>query len=249
MHLARFQSTLPARGATHGAIARQSQSDVSIHAPRAGSDQGGSRHRATSMFQSTLPARGATYAPTVATACRASVSIHAPRAGSDELALGKPSPADGFNPRSPRGERHVLTAGQHAPQCSFNPRSPRGERRWRDQSVYVEAFQSTLPARGATRECGRARGLSMRFNPRSPRGERRVPMCRLPFESACFNPRSPRGERPDADARARCARSGFNPRSPRGERPAAMRPLSNASTVFQSTLPARGATALSAHRA
>ena len=56
-----FQSTLPARGAT----ARHSSSprfdDISIHAPRTGSDNKNleeCKHRA--IFQSTLPARGAT---------------------------------------------------------------------------------------------------------------------------------------------------------------------------------------------
>ena len=56
----RFQSTLPARGATHG-------------------EQKNMRHR---IFQSTLPARGAT--DTLTRQNRAiSISIHAPRTGSD----------------------------------------------------------------------------------------------------------------------------------------------------------------------
>ena len=78
-------------------------------------------------------------------------------------------------------------------------------------------FQSTLPARGATR-------LRDKFSP---------------FEKG-FNPRSPRGERLAVISLCRMV-SGFNPRSPRGER------LTAASTparqrMFQSTLPARGAT-------
>ena len=56
-----FQSTLPARGATPVNSQPQIVIDISIHAPRTGSDQ--SRERIIFVgvrFQSTLPARGAT---------------------------------------------------------------------------------------------------------------------------------------------------------------------------------------------
>ena len=56
------------------------------------------------------------------------ISIHAPRVGSDTLRCM-------YRPR-----RH-----------NFNPRSPRGERRDADDYRSAEAFQSTLPAWGATR--------------------------------------------------------------------------------------------------
>ena len=102
-----FQSTLPGRGATSMAGRPPVLSDVSIHAPRAGSDlpmldkeyslysfnprsPGGERQYliaadvAEPRFQSTLPGRGATYiiCPIVK---NRPVSIHAPRAGSDVL--------------------------------------------------------------------------------------------------------------------------------------------------------------------
>ena len=56
-----FQSTLPARGATYLSPHHKTLKDISIHAPRTGSDdiQRGRCHR-TATFQSTLPARGAT---------------------------------------------------------------------------------------------------------------------------------------------------------------------------------------------
>ena len=57
-----FQSTLPARGATCGAVKF--------------AEWGG--------FQSTLPARGATGQPLVQAYRDAPISIHAPRTGSDE---------------------------------------------------------------------------------------------------------------------------------------------------------------------
>ena len=59
-----------------------------------------------------------------------SISIHAPREGSDARFARLPLPVKGdFNPRSPRGERQALTAVDAA----------------------LVKFQSTLPARGATR--------------------------------------------------------------------------------------------------
>jgi len=101
----KFQSTLPARGATSMRGHPLECLEVSIHAPRAGSDgigtliptdvskfqstlpargatQTPSECCGTSEFQSTLPARGATVGPGLPI-CQASVSIHAPRAGSD----------------------------------------------------------------------------------------------------------------------------------------------------------------------
>ena len=78
-----FQSTLPARGATVMETQEFQTMAISIHAPRTGSDV----HRVCGRrwqhpFQSTLPARGATQSPRAAveSACH-------------------------FNPRSPHGER------------------------------------------------------------------------------------------------------------------------------------------------
>ena len=146
----RFQSTLPARGATMmrspisadlrnfnprsphgerhaGRMLRVRVVRISIHAPRTGSDH---------CLRSTP--------------CRSPISIHAPRTGSD-LHVQPPCKAGrNFNPRSPHGERrikHGKRFGQraisiHAPRTGsdaaarrrrqsrayFNPRSPHGER-------------------------------------------------------------------------------------------------------------------------
>ena len=104
----KFQSTLPARGATFPLPARCQIQTISIHAPRTGSappvssgrgvcrvdfnprsPHGERLSRRTStrkqfLFQSTLPARGAT--STVSDTAHASTH---------------------FNPRSPHGERHA----------------------------------------------------------------------------------------------------------------------------------------------
>ena len=56
-----FQSTLPARGATGKAGMEDAVNEISIHAPRTGSDVNRFGHSPRiNAFQSTLPARGAT---------------------------------------------------------------------------------------------------------------------------------------------------------------------------------------------
>ncbi len=82
----------------------------------------------------------------------------------------------------------------------------------------LDWFQSTLPARGATRRHAPQRG-----------------------HLTCFNPRSRRGERPALTWPSNPTTYRFNPRSRRGERRFG-NPTSAAVALFQSTLPARGAT-------
>ena len=104
-----FQSTLPVRGATIDCDIRRMPKEISIHAPRAGSDPlSCTRGIASHVFQSTLPVRGATYHMAEIQESR-QISIHAPRAGSDR---GVPHPQylpPHFNPRSPCGERRCTT--------------------------------------------------------------------------------------------------------------------------------------------
>ena len=147
------------------------------------------------------------------------ISIHAPRTGSDAPpAPGRPETSPYFNPRSPHGERHVTVV------------LPLGE----------GVFQSTLPARGATRHPHSRRYPQHHFNPRSPHGER-PSSSSASLLPAHFNPRSPHGER----LRAPCGSfryDDFNPRSPHGERRPPPKKERRTKTIFQSTLPARGAT-------
>ena len=168
-----FQSTLPARGATPIRFINSTDEIISIHAPRTGSDPTtGCLMRTTSRFQSTLPARGATkpwlkgmfaipfqstlpargatqkkqqvddgkiFQSTLPArgateqesgeAVKATISIHAPRTGSDGLC------ADCHQKR---------TISIHAPRTGSD-----------DAADFVrqasQGFQSTLPARGATK--------------------------------------------------------------------------------------------------
>ncbi len=80
----------------------------------------------------------------------------------------------------------------------------------------TDAFQSTLPAGGATGAHLRVLLCTPGFNPRSPQGERRSRRSRS-CTRAGFNPRSPQGERPGETALIGNG-LGFNPRSPQGER-------------------------------
>ena len=146
-----FQSTLPAWGATGRKTTETRVMSISIHAPRMGSDiihiihfgmsflisihaprMGSDRRNRNEKvqdfkFQSTLPAWGATVIPMDNTFER-HISIHAPRMGSDDVPEYCSLAFSNFNPRSPHGERQPPI-----PCISM-----------------AEAFQSTLPAWGAT---------------------------------------------------------------------------------------------------
>ncbi len=78
---------------------------ISIHAPRAGSDQ------------------MSTEIPSTTT-----ISIHAPRAGSDIQVQAQQTAHQHFNPCSPCGERPADAVGSCYAHGYFNPCSPCGER-------------------------------------------------------------------------------------------------------------------------
>ena len=124
-----FQSTLPVRGATFIAFISPAISRISIHAPRAGSDETIDEQLAEVWeFQSTLPVRGAT--------C---VSIHIILTRSD------------FNPRSPCGERRYSCSGDFA-VSTISIHAPRAgsDVMCCNTIATTRKFQSTLPVRGAT---------------------------------------------------------------------------------------------------
>ena len=122
-----------------------------------------------------------------------------------------------FNPRSPHGERRRMPTWRRKPS-HFNPRSPHGERRlpW---VIRSSSSPISIHAPRTGSDVHRRWGLRCAgyFNPRSPHGERHVLWCRLVIRQD-FNPRSPHGERLQRDYHGAL------------------------DIVFQSTLPARGAT-------
>ena len=194
--------------------------EISIHAPRAGSDRKGvGQDRAGRDFNPRSPC-GERLRLVARVVEVGRISIHAPRAGSDTTSPASFPTASNFNPRSPCGERRCADSRRWVPLRHFNPRSPCGERlAYPNFDKFKDEFQSTLPVRGAT-PCGRSlHGRPTNFNPRSPCGERRLCPCGLARRRGYFNPRSPCGERPRRIGEAL------------------------GTTQFQSTLPVRGATA------
>ena len=147
-----FQSTLPAWGATQRGHRSQQEKEISIHAPRMGSDNfPGSRQPH-----------------------RYGISIHAPRMGSDFLYGGYGVLSIDFNPRSPHGERHLPTLASRLFLIRFQSTLPAWgatsscHMRYKSETISIHAprmgsddpdpilfttiieFQSTLPAWGAT---------------------------------------------------------------------------------------------------
>ena len=169
-----------------------------------------------------------------------------------------------FNPRSPCGERPEITSPTISPE-DISIHAPRAGSDHRDRVKILigGGFQSTLPVRGATGERCRSDELFGHFNPRSPCGERHARIRAKFLTLGDFNPRSPCGERQEREFDYYHL-ANFNPRSPCGERRilcallpcpcvisihaprAGSDPISSASacwrSIFQSTLPVRGAT-------
>ena len=141
-----FQSTLPARGATGCAPVERRKKSISIHAPRTGSDRYHFFRRLSNV-----------------------ISIHAPRTGSDEVETGRAGRGSHFNPRSPHGERRFrgVLVFRDAPISIHAPRTGSDESAVADKPI-AEAFQSTLPARGATPQFGKHRQLE-RISIHAPR--------------------------------------------------------------------------------
>ena len=123
-----FQSTPPVRGATIFQCFPRSNTVISIHAPRAGSDGITAVCKYyLCIFQSTLPVRGATEAEATRSLIQAFQST-LPVRGATIHRHPKQAEKTDFNPRSPCGERLNQIYLKH----------------------YTQQFQSTLPVRGAT---------------------------------------------------------------------------------------------------
>ena len=147
--------------------------DISIHAPRTGSDwrratkstrpryfnprsPHGERHRLQNCyppfggFQSTLPARGATQ-PAQKMEGEKYISIHAPRTGSD---INNPESfaSDGISIHAPRtGSDAVFNRFRGYIRISIHAPRTGSDGVARALAIAAVQFQSTLPARGATR--------------------------------------------------------------------------------------------------
>ena len=123
-----FQSTLPVGGATTRSRGARRPEDISIHAPRGGSDM--------DIFfcpKSVLK-----------------ISIHAPRGGSDSFAPERYQRYSNFNPRSPWGERHFSTDFPFWSDGFQSTLPVGGATSITGSDRFSTSFQSTLPVGGAT---------------------------------------------------------------------------------------------------
>ena len=146
--------------------------EISIHAPRMGSDDNKVDAVTQVVISIHAPRMGSDRCRLLGRP-RLRISIHAPRMGSDRCRSSGCRTTRDFNPRSPDGERLVAwfnnkathESSIHAPRMgsdfsgffiwfvgiNFNPRSPDGERQVGDAAaLFEDAFQSTLPGWGAT---------------------------------------------------------------------------------------------------
>ena len=121
----RFLSTLPARGATHESVHQYNAWDISIHAPREGSD--GQLYGVCPVLQDFYPRspRGERLLGAHAYASTELISIHAPREGSDEASTARESHRRYISIHAPRegSDGHPLRHGRiprpisiHAPR-------------------------------------------------------------------------------------------------------------------------------------
>ena len=220
----RFQSTLPARGATAVFRAFHAVPLISIHAPRTGSD---------------LQRLGQLNRPTI--------SIHAPRTGSDKRCWKDCCSPANFNPRSPHGERRPRPDRRTAPCHHFNPRSPHGERHAALPGRCLSRYFNPRSPHGERHDAEFRRQGSGRISIHAPRTgsddlARGVYVQHVTFQSTL----PARGATASASAFA-AATAAFQSTLP--ARGATRRVMSvPASTRFQSTLPARGATDCPCHR-
>ncbi len=192
---------------------------VSIHAPRAGRD--GAEFLDVNLVHVSIHApRAGRDAHSHIVFPDIEVSIHAPRAGRDKRSPFMWPKSSLFQSTRPaRGATARSRSACHR-EDSFNPRAPRGARRFGGGCLRdAITFQSTRPARGAT--VRPSTDIShCGFNPRAPRGARH------PRRTPAHQPRTVSIHAP------RAGRDGYNVL------------ISAANYLFQSTRPARGATAI-----
>ena len=167
----KFQSTLPVGGATGQNVWEPGTVDISIHAPRGGSD----------LLDAV--AKG-----------RFRISIHAPRGGSDGT-LWDSWDSSNISIHAPRGGSDCRGEGGRSSTTQFQSTLPvGGATHYSTTPTTKSKISIHAPRGGSDRLRLRLLTTSNHFNPRSPWGERLF----QPFQTDVvlnFNPRSPWGER------------------------------------------------------
>ena len=139
------------RGATQAYQSILRGSQISIHAPHAGSDLYLITVFVLLTHFNPRPPCGERLITNLVKNLEEVISIHAPHAGSDRQEKYNTCYEQDFNPRPPCGERRQPIAVRAQKQCHFNPRPPCGERHLLVKYVTgMVEFQSTPPMRGAT---------------------------------------------------------------------------------------------------
>ena len=213
---------------------------ISIHAPREGSD----RRRKAALriiwyfnprsprgerlqlaadklgeftFQSTLPARGATCARYPGSRVDCEFQSTLPARGAT-VAIRHSITFYKFQSTLPaRGATAGKVAADLDSVISIHAPREGSDLVETQQLLAMGEFQSTLPARGATAWSTQVMVYRGHFNPRSPRGERR-PGKRPEKETAIFQSTLPARGATHKFAMEHKSALHFNPRSPRGER-------------------------------
>ncbi len=237
-----FQSTLPARGATRGREANTKAMLISIHAPRTGSDLTPRNWNAHQKNFNPRSPHGERRLFVGFAAEDSFISIHAPRTGSDAAVFPAPASPSRFQSTLPARGATQLCSDAGGSLC-ISIHAPRtGSDSAGNADDGTAAISIHAPRTGS--DCGGSGFLARveLISIHAPRtGSDTACWATAPSRSN-FNPRSPHGERPWEPPGVRPAIY-FNPRSPHGER-LSPRTLKDSPTLFQSTLPARGATYL-----
>ena len=216
--ISQFQSTLPVRGATRFILLSPFTPLISIHAPRAGSDE---IDRLIDRPQIDFnPRSPCGERPVACCSTRGfwGISIHAPRAGSDTCIMRRTNIVSNFNPRSPCGER-LKAIWIFLMTCSISIHAPRAGS---DPCICQKAANTKIsihaPRAGSDVSDHLHGHWRSYFNPRSPCGERRSTTS-IWAQSTSISIHAPRAGSDDCADGKRRIRS-----------------------AFQSTLPVRGAT-------
>ena len=213
-----FQSTPPARGATRWSIQSISIIGISIHAPR----EGGDHSDAVSLLRQSqisihAPREGGDRSSSSGHRTRI-ISIHAPREGGDPSGEKIDGLLQDFNPRPPRGGRPpTIFSPSDRPMISIHAPREGGD----DHEAFCQYRKSIsihAPREGGDDDLDDSPG-GTRISIHAPREGGDLVGVLLQVHIADFNPRPPRGGRHPSAPGDRCTHP------------------------FQSTPPARGATA------
>ena len=163
----------PREGSDGAAFFGRSANRISIHAPREGSDGAAFFGRSANRISIHAPREGSDMNGDAFAVLPYDISIHAPREGSDVRKRAGCLPATDFYPRSPRGERrcflgpplHLVDISIHAPREGSDLPALQTIRSRRHISIHA-------PREGSDRLNSASALDALYFYPRSPRGER-----------------------------------------------------------------------------